>query len=67
MKVEKINLSVPEAVAASGIGRTTMFALIKAGELKSIKIGRRRYVPVGALHDYVQRLDREQNGAESAA
>ena len=61
MQVEKINLSVPEAVAASGIGRTTLFALIKSGELQSIKIGRRRYVPVVALQEYLERLRAEQN------
>lgn len=66
MKVEKINLSVPEAAAASGIGRTTLFALIKAGELQSIKIGRRRYVPVVALQGYLERQLAEQNAMEVA-
>lgn len=59
--VEKINLTVFEAVQASGIGRTTLFALIKSGELESVKIGRRRYIPVEALRDYLNRLRAEQN------
>lgn len=61
MELTKINLSIPDAVRASGIGRTTLFALIGSGELESIKIGRRRYVPVKALTDYLERLRVEQN------
>lgn len=64
--VEKINLSVAEAVQASGIGRTTLFALIRAGELHSIKIGRRRYIPTAALRDYLDQLRAEQNGVPVA-
>jgi len=59
--IQKVNLSIPESVEASGIGRTTLFALIKSGELESVKIGRRRYVPVAALNDYLDRLRVEQN------
>ncbi|MGC9543614.1 helix-turn-helix domain-containing protein [Streptomyces sp. UG1] len=63
MKIAKVNLTVEEAIEASGIGRTTMFGLIKRGELESIKIGRRRYVPVAALDDFLSRLRAEQNEA----
>ncbi|MER6252326.1 helix-turn-helix domain-containing protein [Streptomyces sp. NPDC001584] len=66
MRVQKLNLSVAEAVEASGIGRTTLFALIKAGELQSVKIGHRRYVPVSALRDYLDRLRQEQNEGVAA-
>lgn len=64
--METINLTIPDVVAASKIGRTTVFALIKSGELHSIKIGRRRYVPASALRDYLDRLRFEQNGGEAA-
>ncbi|WP_329220260.1 helix-turn-helix domain-containing protein [Streptomyces microflavus] len=64
--VPKINLSVSEAVSASGIGRTTLFSLIKSGELESIKIGRRRYVPVSALNEYLEGLRAQQNGSAAA-
>ncbi|MEC4016063.1 helix-turn-helix domain-containing protein [Streptomyces sp. H27-D2] len=65
-RISKINLSVPEAVSASGIGRTTLFSLIKSGELETIKIGRRRYIPVGALNDYLDQLRAQQNGGAAA-
>lgn len=61
MSIEPINLSIPEAVEASGLGRTTLFARIRSGELESIKDGRRRLIPVSALHDYMQKLRLEQN------
>ncbi|TXJ80674.1 DNA-binding protein [Streptomyces lavendulae] len=55
-----------EVAQQLSVGITTAKALIKSGELRSVKIGRARRVPADALHEYVQRLDVEQNG-ESAA
>ncbi|MCZ4510299.1 helix-turn-helix domain-containing protein [Streptomyces sp. ActVer] len=49
------------------VGLTTAKALIRSGELRSIKIGRARRVPADVLHAYVQRLDAEQNGDDSVA
>ena len=50
-----------EAAQLLGFGLTTTKALIKSGELRSVKIGRSRRVPAEALHEYVQRLDAQQN------
>lgn len=36
--VEKISYRIREAVAATGIGRTTLYELIKAGELETRKV-----------------------------
>lgn len=41
---DKLSYSVNEAVKASGIGRTTIYELIKAGELKPAKIGTRTLI-----------------------
>lgn len=41
---ERLALHVPEAVAVSGIGRTTLFSLIKTKELPSVKRGGRRLI-----------------------
>ena len=38
------------------IGRTTVYALMATGELRSVKIGRSRRVPAAALEAYVNRL-----------
>jgi excisionase family DNA binding protein len=38
------------------VGRTTVYALMARGELRSVKIGRSRRVPAAALEEYVTRL-----------
>ena len=58
---------VDEAARQLGVGLTTIRALIKAGDLRSVKIGRARRIPADALQEYVQRLDVEQNGEVPAA
>ncbi len=46
----------PDAGAALGVGRTTIFELIASGELRSVRIGRRRLIPAAELHRYAERL-----------
>lgn len=41
------------AKALGGLGRTTMYELIKSGELPSVTIGRRRFVAVRDIDEYV--------------
>lgn len=64
--MSRILYETEEVAEKLSIGLTTAKSLIKSGDLRSIKIGRARRVPADALQEYVQRLDREQNG-ESAA
>jgi excisionase family DNA binding protein len=50
-------LFTPEHAADKlDVGRTTVYALMASGELRSVKIGRSRRVPAYALEDYVNRL-----------
>jgi excisionase family DNA binding protein len=42
-------LSVDQAAVLTGVGRTTIYAAIGAGRLRSIKVGRRRLVPASAI------------------
>ncbi|WP_197377553.1 helix-turn-helix domain-containing protein [Mycolicibacterium baixiangningiae] len=39
-----------------GIGRTTLYALIDAGEIQRVKIGNRAFVTARSITDYVERL-----------
>ncbi|WP_237540567.1 MULTISPECIES: helix-turn-helix domain-containing protein [unclassified Streptomyces] len=48
-----VALTVEEAARRLGVGRTTMYALLAAGEIPSIVIGRLRRIPAEALSDYV--------------
>lgn len=45
-----------EAAHQLGIGRTTVFALIAAGEIETVTVGRRRLVPAEAITAFVARL-----------
>jgi excisionase family DNA binding protein len=47
---------VREAAAQLGIQRTSLYALLKGGELERVKIGRRTLVTAGSLVEYVDRL-----------
>jgi excisionase family DNA binding protein len=47
----------PEEVAkALGVGRTTVFELMRVGELRSVKIGKSRRIPTDAVREYVAGL-----------
>lgn len=49
-------LPVDEAARRLGIGRTTVFGLIRTGELRSVSVGRRRLVPADAIEAFVAKL-----------
>jgi excisionase family DNA binding protein len=49
-------VSVEAAAKLLSVGRTTMFGLIRSGEVRTVTIGRRRLVPVSEVDAYVERL-----------
>ena len=53
---ERVLLTPEEAGELLGVGRSTVYALMKAGDLKSVQIGRLRRIPTSAVHDYAARL-----------
>lgn len=52
----KLN-EIPEAMEKLRVGRSTVFALMASGQLRSVKIGRRRLIPEQALRDFIAGLD----------
>ncbi|MFE2970016.1 excisionase family DNA-binding protein [Streptomyces sp. NPDC059340] len=56
-------LTVEEAARRLRIGRTTCFALIRAGELESITVGHLRRVPADAVPEFVTRRRKTQRPA----
>ncbi len=61
----KLLVPVEEAAAILSLGRSKVFELVAAGEIESLKVGRRRLIPRQALDAYVQR-QREAQAAEVA-
>lgn len=50
--------NVTETCARLGrISRKTFYELVNAGELKTFKIGNRRYVSAAALADFIERKE----------
>lgn len=52
----RVVLTIEEAAQRLGIGRTTMYALVMSGEIRSVTIGRLRRVPAQCIDEYVTTL-----------
>lgn len=50
----KIAFSISETVEATGLGRTTIYGLLRDGKLRSVKVGNRRLVRASDVYDLVQ-------------
>lgn len=53
---EQLLMTPEEAAQALRVGRTTVYALMKAGELRPVHIGRSCRLPVAELERYVSGL-----------
>jgi excisionase family DNA binding protein len=54
--MEKILLNVEEAAEVLGVGKSTVYDLIRMRLLRSVRIGKSRRVPVEACRELVDRL-----------
>lgn len=57
--IEKVSYNIQEAVAASGISRTTLYELMGAGELNYSQVRGRRIIPRAALDELLTRTRAE--------
>lgn len=58
---DRIAYSIPEfGDFAGGLSRTTIYRLIRDGELSAKKVGRRRIIPRDAALDWIGRKKRSQ-------
>ena len=54
--------TIPEVMREMRVGKTSVYQLIRTGELKSIKVGGVRRVPAAAVDDYIaDRLSSPEN------
>jgi excisionase family DNA binding protein len=54
---------VPEAMTLLSMSRSVMYELIRSGRLRSVKEGRTRLIPAGAIADYIALLETESRAA----
>lgn len=54
--MEKLMLTPEEVADALGIGRSTVYDLMRLNAIASVKIGRSRRIPVIAVREYAERL-----------
>lgn len=58
----KIAVTLPEATALSGIGRTTLYKLFNEGKLTPRKAGKRTLILVSELEAFVNSLPKGGRG-----
>lgn len=54
--MEKLLLTPVEAARVLGIGRSTIYELMRGGQLESVHIGACRRVPAEAVHNFLLQL-----------
>jgi excisionase family DNA binding protein len=55
--MEKLLYRPKDAAQALGIGRATLYDLMRSGRLRSVKDGGKRFITLDALRDYVRQLE----------
>lgn len=55
-------IPLSDAQKKLGIGRTTLYELRKSGQLKTVPIGRRRFISSAELDSFIHSLDTVQEG-----
>lgn len=46
---ERLTLSVPVAAAMVGIGRSTLYELVRSGDVRSVRLGKRIVIPITVI------------------
>ncbi len=62
LQMYQLSLSIEEAKAATGLGRTKLYQLINSGELKAKKIGKRTIVLKDDLEAFLNGLQSYASG-----
>lgn len=57
--MERKSVRPAEAAALLGVCRDTVYVLLRAGRLRSVKLGRARLIPVSAIEELLSATDQE--------
>lgn len=63
----KVLYRAEEAAVIMSLSRTAVYALIRGGDLDTIKIGHRRRIPLSSIEDYVNRQLAAEGDIESTS
>ncbi len=67
----RLAVSVPEAAMMLGLSRSSMYAAVDRGEIRSVKVGSRILVPIRGLEELMGYIEQDtqgftNNGADGA-
>ena len=58
----KLAYSIPEACKVLGLGRTTLYKLVRAGEIPCVRIGEKRLlIPADAMREWLNTALQNRN------
>lgn len=61
-RLEPISVRIPDAVRMTGLSRSRIYELMKAGEIEYIKVGGSTLIPVESLRLFIQRCRGKTEG-----
>lgn len=64
--LDKLAYSIVEAARVAGIGRSTLYEALAAGELKAVKLGRRTLIPADELRRFLAALPPARPATDAA-
>jgi len=62
----RLLLRVEEVAEMLNLGRSKLYSYILSGEIRSVKVGRRRLIPPDAVHEFVENLQQESSAGGGA-
>ena len=57
MQIAPVTITVSDALKVSSLGRTKFYELLRAGEIKSVRVGTRRLISFESLKRFLERED----------
>lgn len=61
--VELLTVRIRRAVELTGISRSKLYELIKAGEIETMKVGATTLIPFASLRDFMERQRSRTSGS----
>jgi excisionase family DNA binding protein len=58
--VEPLSVDIPGACRLTGLGRSKIYELLGNGEIRSLKVGRRRIITLAAIRNFLDRLQADE-------